>query len=160
MRRFVGLRLGVAALLVAAVPVTVAAAAPARASRLPNWAGPEIRASLTHGLFPSSTATSFRPNAALTRQTLAMLGFDLHQVLLPPPVFSPPPVEAPSPDPTQTDPTQTDPTATDPASTDPATTDPTSTDPTVTDPTVTDPTTTDPTATDPTATDPTTTDPT
>lgn len=155
-----GQRAIVLVLLAVATPTAVASAASARPSGLPNWAGPQIRMVVAQGLFGQAKASTFRPNDALTRQTLANLAFGLQQVLVPPAVAPP---AAPLPTvPTQTDPTVTDPTATDPTVTDPTvtTTDPTATDPTVT---TTDPTVTDPTATvtDPTATtsEPTTTEP-
>ena len=115
-----------AALAIAVVAVVAATAAP---RRLPNWAGPQIKAVVSHGLMASSVQT-FRPNDTLTRGALASLDYGLDVTLTPPPT-------------TTTTDTTTDTTTTGPWWTDPGTTDTTTTDTTTTDTTTTDTTTTD-----------------
>src|SRR5437763_3715739 len=80
--RNVGQRLVTIAAIVAMAAVT-AAAAPGAAGRLPNWAAPQIATVVTHRLMDAKTVSKFRPNAALTRQTLANLGVGLKQQLAP-----------------------------------------------------------------------------
>jgi cell wall-associated NlpC family hydrolase len=124
----VGLRLAAAAALAVLLPAGTAAAAPART---PDWAAPQIRTVVAHGLMGASSASDFRPQSPVTRQVLADLAFGLGRLLTPPPV-EPPPV--PSPDATGTDPAATDPAATDPTQTDPAATTPAETAPAETTP--------------------------
>jgi cell wall-associated NlpC family hydrolase len=104
-------------MLVAAVAAAAVAAAvaPGSGSRLPNWAAPQIKTVVSHGLMGARSVRAFRPNAPLTRGTLDQLAFDLTQQLTAPP---PPPV---------TDPGTTTTTATTTTATDPTVTDPTST---------------------------------
>jgi cell wall-associated NlpC family hydrolase len=83
-------RLVMLAVAVAAASVAVAVAL-GSSGRLPNWAAPQIATVVSHGLMGAKSAQSFRPNAALTRGTLARLAFDLKaEVTAPPP--PPPPV--------------------------------------------------------------------
>jgi cell wall-associated NlpC family hydrolase len=117
-RAYVGLRIGVIAVVVALLPVGSAAASAHRAG---SWALPEIRVVTGVGLMGTKSPATFHPDAKLTNQALANLVFDLQRLLGPPA----PPAPAP-PVTTTTDPTQT----TSPATTtavDPAATDPTQT---------------------------------
>jgi cell wall-associated NlpC family hydrolase len=68
-----------------ALAAVVAAAAPGAAGRLPDWAAPQIATVVSHGLMGAKSATKFRPNAALTRQTLANLSVGLQEQLASPP---------------------------------------------------------------------------
>jgi cell wall-associated NlpC family hydrolase len=89
----VRLRLAVVAALLALLPAGTASAAIKPA---PNWAAPQIRAVLAHGLMGGPAATDFRPNDPLTRQTLADLVFGLDELLTPPAtVDAAPPPESP-----------------------------------------------------------------
>jgi cell wall-associated NlpC family hydrolase len=65
-----------------------AGAAPGSARRLPNWAAPQISAVVAHGLMAKSVR-NFRPNAALTQQTLASLVSGLQEQLGDPPADPP-----------------------------------------------------------------------
>jgi cell wall-associated NlpC family hydrolase len=107
----------------AAITATLAFGA---AGSLPNWAAPQISTVVAHGLMGAKSPTKFHPNSALTKQTLAKLGFDLKQQLGSPPT----PLSDPGPSTTGT-------TSTDPVSTDPTTT--TGTTPTTTAPVVSNP---------------------
>jgi len=110
-----------AALSAAAITSAVAFGA---AGSLPNWAAPQISTVVAHGLMGAKTPKKFRPNSALTKQTLAKLGFDLKQQLGSPPT----PLSDPEPSTTGT-------TSTDPVPTGPTTdTTPTTTAPTVSNP--------------------------
>jgi cell wall-associated NlpC family hydrolase len=117
-KAYVGLRIGVIAVVVALLPVGSAAASAHRAG---SWALPEIRLVTGVGLMGTKSPATFHPDAKLTNQALAKLVFDLQRLLAPPAPPAPvPPVT------TTTDPTQT----TSPATTtvvDPASTDPTQT---------------------------------
>jgi cell wall-associated NlpC family hydrolase len=98
MTRTVRLRLVTLAAAVTVAATAAVAGAPGAASRLPNWAAQQIATVVSHGLM-SSSVRKFRPNAPLTRQTLANLAFGLQQQLSAPP---PPP-----PDPSTTGTTST-----------------------------------------------------
>src|SRR3982751_2834963 len=76
----VGQRLVTVAAIVAMAAIT-AAAAPGAAGRLPNWAAPQIATVVAHKLMGAKSTSKFRPNAALTRQTLANLGVGLQEEL-------------------------------------------------------------------------------
>ena len=102
-----GRRIVTLAAVSGAAVAAVATVATASPRRLPNWAGPQIAAVVSHGLMAPSVK-SFRPNDTLTRQALSSLDFGLVQALTPPP-------------------TTTDPGSTDPGTTDPGTTDTTTT---------------------------------
>jgi S-layer homology domain len=67
----------------------LAAAAPGAGTRLPNWAGPQISTVVSHGLMAKSVR-EFRPNAALTRSTLADLSSGLQEQLGDPTPTTPP----------------------------------------------------------------------
>jgi cell wall-associated NlpC family hydrolase len=71
------------------VAAFLAAAAPGAGTRLPNWAGPQISAVVSHGLMAKSVS-QFRPNAVLTRGTLADLSSGLEEQLGAPPPTAPP----------------------------------------------------------------------
>ena len=62
----------------------VAASAPGAGRRLPNWAAPQIATVVQHGLMDATSVSKFRPNDALTRQTLANLSAGLKAELAPP----------------------------------------------------------------------------
>ena len=84
----VGQRLAMlaAALVLAAV---AAASAPGAARPLPDWAAPQIATVVAHGLMGAKSVSTFKPNKAVTRQTLANLAVGLQQELgTPPPVGS------------------------------------------------------------------------
>jgi cell wall-associated NlpC family hydrolase len=113
-----------------ALAAVVAAAAPGAGSRLPNWAAPQIAAVVAHGLMDAKSTRKFRPNAALTRQTLANLALGLQEEL------STPPDPAADSGPSSTDVTTTATTTTTDTET---TTDTTTTSGTTTAPTVSNP---------------------
>ena len=79
--RIVGQRFVMLAAAVAAAAIA-AATAPGAANRIPDWAAPQIATVVAHGLMGSKSVRTFRPNAALTRQTVADLAFGLQQQLL------------------------------------------------------------------------------
>jgi cell wall-associated NlpC family hydrolase len=68
-----------------AMAAVAAAAAPGAAGRLPDWAAPQIATVVAHGLMGAKSVSKFKPNAAVTRQTLANLTLGLQQQLAPPP---------------------------------------------------------------------------
>jgi cell wall-associated NlpC family hydrolase len=72
---------GVSAALLAAVAVGATASS---SSSPPNWAKKEIKTVVAHGLMGASSVSTFKPNAALTAQTLADLASGLGQELGPP----------------------------------------------------------------------------
>jgi cell wall-associated NlpC family hydrolase len=73
---FVGQRLAMFAAACAVAVISTAAAA-GSGGNVPNWAAPQIATVVSHKLMGAKSARKFRPNAALTRQTLADLGADL-----------------------------------------------------------------------------------
>jgi cell wall-associated NlpC family hydrolase len=76
-------------LAAACTVAAVSAASAAGSSRdLPNWAAPQIATVVAHNLMDAKSVRKFRPNAALTHQTLASLASDLKQELATP---APPP---------------------------------------------------------------------
>ena len=91
-----GQRLVMLAAACAVAGVSTAAAA-GSAKSPPNWAAPQIATVVAHKLMEAKSVKKFRPNAALTHQTLANLGTDLKEQLGTPPVPS-----DPSSDPTDT----------------------------------------------------------
>jgi cell wall-associated NlpC family hydrolase len=97
----VGQRLVMLAAACAVAGVSTAAAA-GSAKSPPNWAAPQIATVVSHKLMEAKSVKKFRPNAALTHQTLANLGTDLKEQLGTPPVPS-----DPSSDPTDTTTTTT-----------------------------------------------------
>jgi cell wall-associated NlpC family hydrolase len=108
-----------AALTAAAIATAVALGS---SGSLPNWAAPQISTVVAHGLMGAKSTRTFHPNSALTKQTLANLGFDLTQELGPPPVT-----------PTDLNSSTTTTSSTESVPTDPTTT-PTTTAPTVSNP--------------------------
>src|SRR5438309_10288882 len=86
--RNVGQRLVTLAAACSVAPF-LAAAAPGAGTRLPNWAGPQISTVVSHGLM-AKTVRQFRPNAVLTRGTLADLSSGLEEQLGAPPATTPP----------------------------------------------------------------------
>jgi cell wall-associated NlpC family hydrolase len=95
----VGRRLAALAAVSALVPAGTALAA---RGGVPNWAAPQIRAVVAHGLLGGVGGAAFRPNDPLTRQQLADLTFGLGLELVPTaPTLPPAPVPAapPAPDP-------------------------------------------------------------
>jgi len=78
----VGQRLATLAAACAVAAVSTAAAA-GSSRNLPNWAAPQIATVVAHKLMGAKSASKFRPNAALTRQTLANLGAGLKEELAP-----------------------------------------------------------------------------
>jgi hypothetical protein len=72
----VGQRLAMLAAACAVAAVSIAAAAGSSRS-LPNWAAPQIATVVAHKLMGAKNVRKFRPNAALTRQTLATLTADM-----------------------------------------------------------------------------------
>jgi cell wall-associated NlpC family hydrolase len=83
----VGQRLVTLAAAVALAAV-LAASAPGSAGRLPDWAAPQIATVVAHRLMEAKTVREFRPNKAVTRQTLANLAVGLQQELAPLPSSS------------------------------------------------------------------------
>jgi cell wall-associated NlpC family hydrolase len=71
------------AMLAAACAVCVVATAAAAGSpgKIPNWAAPQIATVVSHKLMGAKSVRKFRPNAALTRQTLSDLAVGLKQQL-------------------------------------------------------------------------------
>src|SRR5437763_4292139 len=72
----VGQRLATLAAACAVAAVATAAAAGSSRS-IPNWAAPQIATVVAHKLMGAKNVHKFRPNAALTRQTLTGLTSDL-----------------------------------------------------------------------------------
>jgi cell wall-associated NlpC family hydrolase len=85
----VGQRLAMLAAACAVAAVSTGAAAGSSKS-LPNWAAPQIATVVAHKLMGAKSVRKFRPNAALTHQTLADLAADLKAELgsTPPPAGS------------------------------------------------------------------------
>lgn len=72
----------------AAVAALFAAAATGSSHTIPDWAAPQIKTVVHHGLMAKSVQT-FHPNDALTRQSVSDLAFGLQQTLgAPPPTGS------------------------------------------------------------------------
>jgi cell wall-associated NlpC family hydrolase len=63
------------------VAVVSTASAAGSAKSLPNWAAPQIATVVSHKLMGAKSVRKFRPNAALTHQTLANLAAGLKQEL-------------------------------------------------------------------------------
>jgi len=76
----VGQRLATLAAVCAVAFVSTAAAAGSSRS-LPNWAAPQIATVVAHNLMGARSVQKFRPNAALTHQTLVGLASDLKDQL-------------------------------------------------------------------------------
>jgi cell wall-associated NlpC family hydrolase len=72
----VGQRLAMLAAACAIAAVSTGAAAGSSRS-LPNWAAPQIATVVAHKMMGAKSVKKFRPNAALTRQTLSDLAGDL-----------------------------------------------------------------------------------
>ncbi|HZT84390.1 MAG TPA: NlpC/P60 family protein [Gaiellaceae bacterium] len=70
------------------VAVVLTGAAAGSGKSLPNWAAPQIATVVAHKLMGARSVRKFRPNAALTHQTLATLAADLKAQLG---AVSPPP---------------------------------------------------------------------
>jgi cell wall-associated NlpC family hydrolase len=83
--RNVGQRLATLAAACAVAAVSTAAAAGSSRS-LPNWAAPQIATVVAHKLMDARSVHKFRPNAALTQQTLTSLASALKEQLGAPPV--------------------------------------------------------------------------
>ena len=79
----VGQRLAMLAAACAVASVSTAAAA-GSAGKIPNWAAPQIASVVSHKLMDAKSVRTFRPNAALTRQTLSDLATGLKLQLGPP----------------------------------------------------------------------------
>ena len=75
-----GQRLAMLAAACAIAAVSTGAAAGSSRS-LPNWAAPQIATVVAHKLMGAKSARKFRPNAALTHQTLSDLAGDLKEQL-------------------------------------------------------------------------------
>jgi cell wall-associated NlpC family hydrolase len=78
--RNVGQRLATLAAACAVAAVSTAAAA-GSSRNLPNWAAPQIATVVAHKLMGAKSVGKFRPNAALTNQTLTNLAADLKEEL-------------------------------------------------------------------------------
>jgi cell wall-associated NlpC family hydrolase len=122
----VGQRLAMLAAACAVAGFSTAAAAGSAKTTVPNWAAPQIATVVAHKLMDATSVKKFRPNAALTHQTLANLSADLKTQLGTAP--APPPVLPYDPDSSTTTTTTT---TTTPGTT---TTGPTTTTPAVTNP--------------------------
>jgi cell wall-associated NlpC family hydrolase len=79
-----GQRLATLAAACAVAAVSTAAAAGSSRS-IPNWAAPQIATVVAHKLMGAKSVKKFRPNAALTNQTLTNLAADLKDQLGTPP---------------------------------------------------------------------------
>ncbi len=89
MRKIVGHRI-VTFAAAAAVAALLAAAAPGSARQIPDWAAPQIKTVVHHGLMAKSVK-KFHPNNSLTRQSLSDLAYGLAQsVGTPPPTTTDP----------------------------------------------------------------------
>jgi cell wall-associated NlpC family hydrolase len=97
----VGQRLAMLAAACAIAVVSTGAAA-GSSRNLPNWAAPQIATVVAHKLMGAKSVRKFRPNAALTRQTLTDLAGALKEELA-----APPPPSNPGSDTTSTDTTGT-----------------------------------------------------
>jgi cell wall-associated NlpC family hydrolase len=64
-----------------AVAVVSTAAAAGSSRSVPNWAAPQIATVVAHKLMDAKSVSKFRPNAALTNQTLTSLSSDLKEQL-------------------------------------------------------------------------------
>jgi cell wall-associated NlpC family hydrolase len=82
---FVGQRLAMLAAACVVAGVSTAAAA-GSSKTVPNWAAPQIATVVAHKLMDAKSVQKFRPNAALTHQTLANLSADLKAQLGTPPL--------------------------------------------------------------------------
>jgi cell wall-associated NlpC family hydrolase len=78
--RIVGQRLAMLAAVCAVAAVSTAAAAGSSKSA-PNWAAPQIATVVKHKLMGATSVKKFKPNAALTHQTLADLASGLKEQL-------------------------------------------------------------------------------
>ncbi len=76
----VGQRLAMLAAACAIAGVSTAAAA-GSSKTIPNWAAPQIATVVAHQLMDAKSVKKFRPNAALTQQTLADLSTELEAQL-------------------------------------------------------------------------------
>jgi cell wall-associated NlpC family hydrolase len=94
------------------IAAVAAGAAPASTKVLPDWASPQIATVVADGLMGTTSVQNFKPNAALTHQTLAALAVDLKAQLgsVPPP--DDPPVDTTTTGTTTTGTTTTVPTTT------------------------------------------------
>jgi cell wall-associated NlpC family hydrolase len=111
---FVGQRL--VTLAAACAVAAVSAASAAGSSRdIPNWAAPQIATVVAHKLMDAKSVRKFRPNAALTHQTLAGLASDLKQDLGTPAAPPSDPGSTGTTTTTTTSPTTTTPTVSNPA---------------------------------------------
>lgn len=101
-----------------AVAVVSTGAAAGSSKSIPNWAAPQIATVVKHRLMGATSVKKFKPNAALTHQTLAGLASDLKEQL------GTPPVSEYDSDPGTTDTTTTGTTTTGGTSTTPAVSNP------------------------------------
>jgi len=69
-----------------AVAAVASGAAAGSSKTVPNWAAPQIATVVKHKLMGATSVKKFKPNAALTHQTLANLASDLQDQLGTPPV--------------------------------------------------------------------------
>jgi cell wall-associated NlpC family hydrolase len=90
MSKIVGQRLAMLAAACAVAGVSTAAAA-GSSRTIPNWAAPQIATVVAHRLMDAKSVQKFRPNAALTHQTLADLSADLKAQVDAPPASPPDP---------------------------------------------------------------------
>jgi cell wall-associated NlpC family hydrolase len=73
----VGQRLAMFAAACAIAGISTAAAAGSSKSTTPDWAAPQIATVVAHKLMDAKSVKKFRPNAALTQQSLAVLSTNL-----------------------------------------------------------------------------------
>src|SRR6476660_1596748 len=73
-----------AAGVVASFIAVATGSAAGSASSPPNWAKPQIKTVVAHGLMGASSVRTFKPNAPLTVQTLSDLADGLQQEVAPP----------------------------------------------------------------------------
>jgi len=111
----VGQRLAMLAAACAIGAVSTGAAA-GSARDLPNWAAPQIATVVAHKLMGAKSVRRFRPNAAVTHQTLSDLAAGLKEQLGSPPPPSDPPADTTTTETTATGTTSTGGTTTTPVS--------------------------------------------
>ena len=111
----VGQRLAMLAAACAIGAVATGAAA-GSARNLPNWAAPQIATVVAHKLMGAKSVRRFRPNAAVTHQTLSDLAAGLKEQLGSPPPPSDPPADTTTTETTATGTTSTGGTTTTPVS--------------------------------------------
>jgi cell wall-associated NlpC family hydrolase len=84
MRRIFGTLAAVGVCAASIAAVAAGSTSSSSAANPPNWAKPQIKTVVSHGLMGASSVKGFKPNAPLTVQTLSDLADGLQQQLAPP----------------------------------------------------------------------------